>query len=321
MRHVVVTDHKFSSLERERTIAEQAGASFTVHQATTEDELLQITQGADVLLVSQAPITAQVLSGLAPEATVVRYGIGVETVHLDAARRLGVRVCNVPDYGAETVADHTITLALASIRRIVEFDHLVRTSKGGWVHAGQTEPIPSLSEMTVGLIGVGQIGTMVARRFQAFNSRVIAADPYADPRLLAEASIELAEMPELLAQADLISLHTPLTPDTHHLLNEETVSRTKEGAILVNTARGGLVDTVAAADLVSRGHLGALAFDVFDPEPLGADHPLREAPRTILTPHAAFYSERSVRNLQRLAAEEMGRALRGETLRCEVRYG
>lgn len=315
---VVVTDYKFGSLEPERTAAEALNAEFFANQVSTERQVIEATRGADVLFVSQAPITKRVLAGLRPSATVIRYGIGVETVDICAARRLGVRVCNVPDYGAETVADHTVMLALASLRRVIDFDAALRVADDAWVLPGQTDPIRSLADSTYGLIGIGQIGKLVARRIAPFGARIIAHDPYADPHAADADGIELVELSTLLSSSEVISLHVPLTASTHHLLNRSALESMRSGAILVNTARGGLVDTVAAVELVNSGHLDGLAFDVFENEPLEADHPLRTARRTILTPHAAFYSERSVRTLQRLAVDEMKRALRDEPLRCEV---
>lgn len=317
-RRVIVTDYKFASLEPERTAAEALGAQFTAHQVTDVEQTIDATAGADVLFVSQAPITEAVLQGLRPHATVIRYGIGVETVDLDAARRLGVRVCNVPDYGAETVADHTVMLALASLRRVTEFDSALRSADNAWILPGQTDPIRSLSDSTYGLIGLGQIGTLVAQRIAPFGARLVAHDPFANPETAAQANIELVSLDTLLAEAHVVSLHAPLNDSTHHILNREALESMQTGTILVNTGRGGLVDSRAAAELANAGHLGGLAFDVFENEPLEAGHPLRTARRTILTPHAAFYSERSVRTLQRLAVEEMQRALRGEPLRCQL---
>lgn len=315
---VVVTDYKFSSVEPERTAAAALGATFAAHQVTGVQQTKSVTAGADVLLVSQAAITQEVLAGLRPGATVVRYGIGVETVDLAAARQLGVRVCNVPDYGAETVADHTVMLALASLRRLVEFDAALRTADDAWLSPGQTEPIRSLAESSYGLLGIGQIGALVARRIAPFGAHILAHDPYADPQAFAEEGIEMVSFETLLARSDILSLHAPLNTSTHHIMSRSALESLQPGTMVINTGRGGLVDTAAAAQLVSTGHLGGLAFDVFESEPLEPGHPLRTAPRTILTPHAAFYSERSVRALQRLAVEEMQRALRGQPLRCQV---
>lgn len=318
MPKVVITDHEFSHLKAEEKAAEEAGAELVVDQATDEASVIARTQGADVVMLCYAPITEAVLAGLNPGATVIRYGIGYDTIDVEAATRLGVRVCNVPDYGAATVADHTVMLMLSVLRRVAEFDAAIRQAPDGWAVAARSVSIPALSDITVGLVGTGQIGRLVAARVQAFGSRVIAYDPYADAGALAGEGIRLAPLAEVLENADVLSLHAPLNASTHHLLDAEALRRTKPGTIVVNTARGGLMDTRAAAELVTEGHLGGLGLDVFETEPLEAGHPLRTAPRTLLTPHAAFYSERSLINLQQYAADEMKRACLGEPLRCQV---
>ncbi|MBW1639155.1 C-terminal binding protein [Microbacterium resistens] len=318
-RRIVVTDHSFPSLTHEETAAASSGAEIVDgRNATAEDDVAAVTTGADVVLLTFAEITDRVLAGLAPDAVVIRYGIGVDTIDVDAATRRGIRVCNVPDYGADTVADHTIALALAVLRRVVDYHREITGSPDGWVGATAIGAIPALSDLTYGLVGTGQIGRKVAARIRAFGSSVIAYDPYADAGILAAEGIRLVGIEELLARADVISVHAPLTRETTHLIDADAIARMKRTAILVNTARGALVDTVAAAEAVSSGRLGGLGLDVFEREPLEHGHALRTAPRTLLTPHAAFYSETSLRNLQRLAAEEAGRALRGEPLRCAV---
>jgi D-3-phosphoglycerate dehydrogenase len=152
----------------------------------------------------------------------------------------------------------------------------------------------------------------VARRIRAFGATVVAYDPYADAQAVAEDGIELRPLDQVLEHADIVSVHAPLTPETHHLIDAQALAAMKDSAILVNTARGALVDTVAAAQAVTEGTIGALALDVMESDPL------RTAPRTMLTPHAAFCSERSMANLQLFASQEMGRALRGEPLRCQL---
>ena len=209
-------------------------------------------------------------------------------------------------------------MALVALRRVVEFDTALRTAPDAWLVPGQTDPIRSLGESTYGLVGVGQIGTLVARRIAPFGAHIIAYDPYADPAVAVSEGIELVDLQSVLSSSHIMSLHAPLTESTRHVLDRQALGSMQSGALLINTARGGLVDTIAAAELVNSGDLGGLAFDVFENEPLEPGHPLRTSRRTILTPHAAFYSERSVRTLQRLAAEEMQRALRGEPLRCQL---
>lgn len=316
---VVITDQTFPDLAEEKRIAAETGAELVVREdVVAEAEVAALTAGADVVMLAYAQITDAVLAGLAPGATVIRYGIGYETIDVEAATRHGVRVCNVPDYGADTVADHTVTLALAVLRRVAEHHAALTGSEDGWVTTTGLGPVPAVSDVTCGLVGTGQIGRRVAARLRAFGARVIAYDPYADPAAVAAEGIGLVSLEELLESADIVSVHAPLTPETRHLIDASAIAAMKETAILVNTARGALVDTRAAAEAVTAGRLGGLGLDVFESEPLEAGHPLRSAPRTLLTPHAAFYSERSLANLQLFAAEEMGRAVRGERLRCQL---
>ncbi|WP_029089329.1 C-terminal binding protein [Brevibacterium album] len=316
---VVITDQTFPDLAEEKRIAAETCAELIVREdVVAEAEVAALTAGADVVMLAYAQITDAVLAGLAPGATVIRYGIGYETIDFEAATRHGVRVCNVPDYGADTVADHTVTLALTVLRRVTEHHAALTGSEDGWVTTAGLGPVPAVSDVTCGLVGTGQIGRRVAARLRAFGARVIAYDPYADPAAVAAEGIGLVSLEELLESADIVSVHAPLTPETRHLIDASAIAAMKDTAILVNTARGALVDTRAAAEAVTAGRLGGLGLDVFESEPLEAGHPLRSAPRTLLTPHAAFYSERSLANLQLFAAEEMGRAVRGERLRCQL---
>lgn len=318
MKKVVVTDHEFDHYDEARAVAEHYGAQYVEADTLQEQEVLEITKGADVVVTGFAPITAEVLGNLASGASVIRYGVGYETVDLEAATRLGVRVCNVPDYGSETVADHTVALALTLLRRIPQYHKVLCSDEKGWMLAREAGPVPALSDITYGLIGTGQIGRLVAKRIQAFGSRIIAYQPSADPATLAEINIESMELNRLLSEADVISLHCPLNSRTHHMLGERRLRLTKPGVILINTARGGLIDTHAAARLVNDGHLGALGLDVFESEPLERTHPLRTAKNTVLTPHAAFYSTRSLMNMKRLSADEIARALGGQPFRHQL---
>ena len=315
-KRVVITDQRFADVPDERTVAEAEGAALVVHDCRTAAEVADAIRGADVVLANLAPVDAAAIAGLSPGAVLIRYGIGTDNVDLEAARRGGVRICNVPDYGADTVADHASAAMLALLRRLPVYDHAIR--RDGWVAPDMVPDLPSLSECTVGLIGVGRIGLAVARRLRAFGIAVIAADPFADRSRLAETGVALVERDALLAGADGISLHLPATADTRGMIGRDALARMRQGAVLVNTSRGALVDEAALADALRSGRLAGAALDVFEPEPLAADSPLRRMPNVILTPHAAFYSHASLALLQRLAAEETRRALRGEPLRCVV---
>jgi phosphoglycerate dehydrogenase-like enzyme len=309
---VVVTDHAFGGLAAEAAVAERFGAEFVPYQCRTEAETVEAAAGATVLLVNFAPVTARVLRSLAPGATVIRYGIGYDNVDVDAARQAGVSVANVPDYGSDTVADHTVACLLALLRKLPAYDRRVRDD--GWCAPRDLGPLPGFEDTTVGLIGLGRIGLAVHKRLSAFGIRVLAYDPYAGR----DTGVRLTTLDELLASSHAVSLHVPLTSQTRHLLDAGAFGRMRPGAAVVNTSRGGLIDENALADAVESGRVGAAALDVFDGEPLAADSRLRGLPQVLLTPHVAFYSDGSIAALQRLAAEEAARALAGEPLRCPV---
>jgi D-3-phosphoglycerate dehydrogenase len=313
---VVVTDHAFAALEHEQQVADALGAEFEVFDADTEAAAIAAVRAADIAFVNFAPMTAEVLSVMNKGATVIRYGIGYDNVDVQAADDLGVSVCNVPDYGGDTVADHAVTLALTLVRKIKQFDRIL--GSGRWVSATELSPVVACSATTAGLLGTGRIGLAVAQRLAPFGFEIVAYDPFADAEALARHGIELVGLDELFARSALMSLHAPATPETHKIVNAANLATMPHGSFLVNTARGALVDEDAVLDALNSGQLAGVALDVFDPEPLAADHPLRSHPAAILTPHTAFYSEQSLANLQRLAAEEAARAGRGEALRCRV---
>lgn len=313
---VVVADQAFGQVAHERAAAERFGAAFAEHHCTDEAQTVDAVRDADVVFLNFAPMTRPALAALAPGATVIRYGIGYDNVDVAAARELGVRVANVPDYGTETVADHAVACLLALLRRLPVYDHAIRAA--GWVGPADVGALPGLAAATVGLVGTGGIGLAVRERLRPFGCAVLASDPYADPAVLAGREIERVPLAELLARSHAVTLHAPATPETVSLLGRENLALMRPGAVLVNTARGALVDHAALAEALAEGRLAGAALDVHDPEPLPADSPLRALPQVILTPHAAFYSTESVDALQRLAAEEAARALAGEPLRCRV---
>ena len=315
-RRVVVTDHAFVDTAHEERVAAAHGCAFAVHACSDEADTVAAVAGAAVAFVNFAPVTRAVLAAMAPGGTVVRYGIGYDNVDVAAAAELGVQVANVPDYGVSTVADHAAASLLSLARRLTAYDALVR--RHGWARPGDVGPLPGLAQTTVGLVGFGRIAQEVARRLLPFGCTVIAHDPHCAPETVRAQGVEPVPLAELLARSNAVSLHAPLTPQTRHLVDAAFLDALPRGAVLVNTARGGLVDEAALAAALHDGRLAAAALDVTDPEPWAEDSPLRDAPHLVLTPHAAFYAVDSLDRLQRLASEEAGRALRGEPLRCPV---
>jgi D-3-phosphoglycerate dehydrogenase / 2-oxoglutarate reductase len=313
---IVVTDHAFGGTGHEEALARSVGSELVVLQCSDEAETVAALRDADLAFVNFAPITRSVLEALAPGGTVIRYGIGYDNVDTVSARELGIRVANVPDYGVDTVADHTVACLLALLRRTGPFTSAVHDR--GWLTASSLGPIRGFAETTVGLVGTGRIGRAVAARLAPFQFDVIAYDPFVDSGRLAEIGVRQVRLEELLSVSHAVSLHAPLTEQNRHLIDHAALNSMRRDAVLVNTSRGGLVDEAALASAVGSGRLAGAALDVFDPEPLASDSPLRRLDNMILTPHAAFYSVSSLDALQRLASEEGGRALRGEPLRCPV---
>ncbi|MBD8667305.1 C-terminal binding protein [Pseudomonas lurida] len=313
---LVVTDQAFGNTRHEQAAAALVGAQFSEHQCHSEDETLEAVRGAHAVLNNFAPMTHRVMAAMAPGAVVVRYGVGVDNVDLAAAKALGVRVCNVPDYGVEEVADHAAAMTLALARKLDHYGTGIRN--GEWKIAQMVDGLRSLRDTTVGLIGLGRIARAFASRMAAFGCTIVGYDPYVTNQQAREAGIEPMSRAEVIACANVLSLHVPLTPETRHVIDADAMAQMPKGAILINCSRGGLIDETALAAALASGKLSGAGLDVFEKEPLPADSPLRSAPHLLVSPHAAFFSDASVDALQRLASEEALRGLRGEALRCAL---
>lgn len=298
---VVITDCDHPDVDAERQIFAKAGLGAELASCHTADDVIAAGQGAVALLTQYAPVTAQVLDALPGCRAVGRYGAGVDNIDVAAARARGVAVISVPDYSLEEVANQTIALILAVTRGIVGLHDSVRAGKWDFRAAG---PLRRASEQVLGVIGLGHIGAAVASRARALGFAVAGHDP-----MQSVPGVTQLPLPELLSTSDIITLHAPLTPGTRHLLNDETFALMKPGAVVVNTARGGLVDTAALRRALGAGRIGGAALDVTDPEPPEPDDPLLRDSRVIVTPHAAFYSEESLAELKRRAADGLVAAI------------
>lgn len=312
---VVVTDHGFPNLRHEQAALDAIGAELVVAQCKTAEDVIAAARDADALLVQWAPINAAVIAALTRCKVIVRYGIGVDNVDLAAAKARGIPVCNVPDYGVHEVAEHAVSLALALVRQLPQIDQRFRA--GTW-KITPDRPMLSLRTATFATAGFGRIARTAHGMMRGFGCKLIAFDPFVPAEAMAKEGVEKVELDQLFARADILSLHSPLTPETKHLVNARTLGQMKKTAIVVNTARGPLIDTVALAAALRDGTVGGAGLDVFEKEPLEADHPLRSAPNALITSHVAWYSESSIPRLQQLAGEEVVRGLRGEALKNVV---
>lgn len=272
-----------------------------------ENIAAQAAEAAVVLAGSNARFDARVIKRLSCRG-IVRYGVGVESIDLDAAARAGMWVAYVPDYGTDAVAVHTVSLVLAALRRLTNADALVRTRS--WEFSN-LRPLHAPQSLTVGIVGFGRIGRRVAELLAPFGFTLLVHDPYIDAAALGS-DVKSVSLDELLSSSDVVTLHTPGSPKERPLMGRVELARLKEGAVLVNTARGSLVDEAALIEGLARGTPAMAALDVFAVEPPG-DRFERVADRVILTPHMAWYTEESELDLRTKAAHEALRILRGET--------
>jgi D-3-phosphoglycerate dehydrogenase / 2-oxoglutarate reductase len=276
----------------------------------TEDELIAKTRDADGLVISSAPVTRAVMSALEGLKVVARTGVGYDVIDVAAATELGVIVVNIPDIWVREVANHALALLLAWNRKIVTLDRQVHAGVWG---AGVPGPYTgSLHGETVGIVGLGNIGSAFARRIAAFETTVIGCDPYVDDGRFAALGVERVTLEALAERADYVSVHTLLNAETRHLIGEAFFRRMKPTAILINTSRGPVVDERALAQALKDKRLAGAALDVWEQEPLAADHPLLAMDNVIATPHAAYFSSPAVAQVPRRCGEEVARVLTGQ---------
>jgi len=294
----LITDYDFHNIDLERGIFSDAGVDLIEAQCRSEDELIEAARNCEALLLQYAPVTERVLAALPQVGLVSRFGAGFDTIDTAACRRHGVWVANSPDYGVGEVATHALAMSLALLRHLTIYDRDVRAGRWHYLSPGT---IRRASDMTVGILGLGRIGKRFAHLARNCFSRVIACDPYIIDGDF-PAYVERVDFARLFAEADLVSLHLPLNEETRGLVNAAALARMKRGSFLVNTARGALVDVDALLARLDDGTLDGAALDVLPHEPIAIDHALARHPRTILTPHAAFYSREAEVELRRKAA-------------------
>ncbi len=305
---VVITDYVWESLDVERKMLEGL-ADLVALKTKKPEEFLGQAADCDALLNTYAgPITEEVMAKMPKCRIIARYGIGVDTIDLEAATRAGIIVTNNPTYCVEEVAEHTLALLLACARKIAFYDRMVRAGK--W-EVPPGKPIYRLAGRTLGLVGFGNIARQVAVRAAAFGMRVLYADPFIKEGQF-DTPGKKVELVALLAESDFVSLHPPLTPDTRKMMNDAAFSKMKPSAFLVNCARGPVVDTEALVRALDAKKIAGCALDTTDPEPLPDPHPLRARENVIVAPHVAWYSEQAMAGLQAGAPGEVRRVLSGE---------
>ena len=305
---VVITDYVWESLEVEKTIL-QGLATLVPMQTKGPAEFLSQAADCDALLNTYAgPITADAIAKMPNCKIIARYGIGVDTIDLEAATAAGIIVTNNPTYCLEEVAEDAMALLLASARKIAFFDRMVRNER--W-EVPPGKPIFRLAGSTIGLVGFGNISRLVAVRAAAFGMRVLFSDPFVPDGKFSNLGTKV-ELDQLLRESDFVSLHPPLTAQTRKMINADAFSKMKTTAYLINCSRGPVVDTDALVKALDEKQIAGCALDTTDPEPLPYPHPLRNRENVIINPHAAWYSEQAMAGLQSGAPNEVRRVLSGE---------
>ncbi len=296
---VLITDAEYSNIDDlERPILESAGFEVELAQCRTPEEVIQAGPGAAAFLVQYAPITREVLETLPEVRIVSRYGMGVDTIDLEAARKRGVWVANVPDYGVGEVATHALGMLLSLVRHLPFYD---RMERGGHWHYRSTGPLRRPNTMTLGIVGLGRIGRTVAQLARPCFRRILGCDPHL-PNSAWPEDIEPVELDELFSQSHAVSLHLPLTQETRDLVNRRLLAQMPDGSYLVNTSRGGLVNLDDLLQALDDGRLAGAGLDVLPQEPPPPDHPILRHPRVLLSPHVAWFSEEAEEEVRRKTA-------------------
>jgi D-3-phosphoglycerate dehydrogenase len=305
---VVLTDYVWESLDVEKKILAELAELVPLQTKKPEDFIAQAADCDALLNTYAGPITAEVMAKMPKCKIIARYGIGVDTIDLDAATRAGIIVTNNPTYCIEEVAEHSMALLLACARKVAFYDRLVR---GGTWAVPPGKPLFRLAGSTLGLVGFGNIARQVAVRAASFGMRVLYADPFVKEGQFGEPGGKV-ELNELFKESDFVSVHPPLTPQTRKMIGDDALSRMKPGAFLINCSRGPVVDTEALVRALDARKIAGCALDTTDPEPLPDPHPLRGRENVIINPHVAWYSETAMVGLQAGAPGEVRRVLTGE---------
>jgi D-3-phosphoglycerate dehydrogenase len=310
---VAITDYTFPDLTIEEEILRSHGFDVeAIQQKPPVAELIQLIADADAVITQFASLTAEVIARMKQARVIVRYGIGVDNVDLEAAKAMDIPVCNVPDYCLDEVADQTLAFLLATTRQVIP--NCLSLRGGRWGLAVPLDAMRAVRDLTVGVVGFGRIGREVTARLLGFKCRILVHDPVISPIEIEAAGAKTVTLGDLMAKSDVITLHCPSTPQTRGMIDEKALSATKRGVVIINNARGDLINLNALTDALQTGHVSAAALDVFAPEPIPSDHPILKMDNVIVASHIASASVPAVTKLRRTAAQLAVKALKGEPL-------
>ena len=306
---IAMTDNVFPSLDPAKAALSRIDYELLMAKSPSAEDILAVAKDADAILVTYAKLTRELLMQLTKCKAIGRFGLGVDNIDLAAAAEKGIQVNYVPDYCIHEVSDHALALLLALARKVPQSNKLVQS--GRWEVPPLT-PMHRLAGRVLGLVGFGNIPRMLAPKAKALGLNVVAYDPFAKAELFRDAGVESVSFDQLLATSDFVSVHAPLIPETRGLMNAAAFSKMKKGAMIINTARGPLIDEAALLAALDSGQVGGAALDVITTEPMPKDSPLLGRDNLILTPHTAFYSVEALNELQTKCASDVARVLSGE---------
>ncbi|MGG0843981.1 C-terminal binding protein [Peribacillus simplex] len=308
---ILLTDYEFEHLKYEEDVFQESGLDFNFikAQCKTEEEVIELAKDADAILNQYAPVSRRVIASLENAKIISRYGVGVNTIDLDAAKEKGITVANVPDYGMEEVSNHALALLLSWARKVTLLNNEVK--RGNWDFKVGV-PIHRFNEQTVGVLGFGRIPRRFIEKVKPLGFKTAAYDPFVSSAEMAAVGVQKMDLDEIIREADYLSVHVPLIDDTFHLINEERLKQMKRNAVIINTARGPIIDETALSDALERGVIAGAALDVTENEPVRIDSPLLTMDNVIITPHSAWYSEEAMVELRQKAARNIVQVLKGE---------
>ena len=306
---VLITDYVWPSTDPEREVLEAAGVELVIAPDTSEATLAELAKDVDAIMFCFAQVTAKVLESATNCKIAARYGIGVDNVDIAKATELGIIVTNVPDYCMDEVTDHALGMILALNRRLVP--HTNAVVGNGWNDVALNQPMHRTRGAMLGIVGYGRIGRSLAAKAVGFGMKILAYDPLIEIGLEIDGA-SVVSLDELLAKSDFISLHVPLIPSTQNMISAPQLAKMKQGSIIVNCARGGLIDEDALAQSLASGHTAGAGLDVVEPTPPDPASDLLQQENVIITPHTAFFSQASTLELEQRTAQEVVRVLNGK---------
>jgi D-3-phosphoglycerate dehydrogenase len=307
-KKILITDYVWPSTEPEEVILKEAGFETVIAPDSSEETLATLAKDVEGIMFCFAQVTGNVLNSAQNCKIAARFGIGVDNVDINKATELGIVVTNVPDYCMDEVTDHAMGMILSLNRRFVP--HTNQVLIGEWDKVSLNEPIHRTRGATLGIVGFGRIGRSLAAKASGFGMKIIAYDPLLNTGD-SVGGVEIVEFEDLLRQSDFISLHVPLIKQTQGMIGANELKIMKKGSIIINCARGGLIDEEALSEALSSGHIGGAGLDVLEPTPPKRSNPLFQNRNVIITPHTAFFSEASTLELETRTAQEVVRVISG----------